>query len=77
MPHPYDKPSNSGIAGIRPKRSDWKKKVVRPLIDYGRRAKSPFDRTVTSSNNHKKRIIPGLDKKHKEFVQNWLESRSQ
>ena len=64
------KPSNSGVAGIRPKRNDWRTKTRRAILDYGRRKKGAMG---TKDIGTADRLgIPGLGSKPKKFVERFL-----
>jgi hypothetical protein len=71
----YDKPSNSGTYGMRPKRSDWKKKVTRPLVDFGRRAKSAFGRATKKYSKRKQYITPGLRGENRKFAEKFVRGK--
>jgi len=64
------KPSNSGVAGIRPKRNDWRTKTRQAILDYGRKKKSRhggfFVKDNTTSDGTS---IPGLGAGPKRFLE--------
>jgi hypothetical protein len=64
------KPSNSGIAGVRPKRSDWKTKTKRPGIDFGRRKKLGLGGSEKSP--YGETLAPGLGKKARKFMERFI-----
>ena len=64
------KPSNSGVAGIRPKRNDWRIKTHRSGVDFGRREK--LDLGGSESSSHGETLPPGLGKKAKKFVERFI-----
>jgi hypothetical protein len=64
------KPSNSGVAGIRPKRNDWRTKTHRAILDYGRRKGGMMGKADIGTAD--KLGIPGLGPKPRKFVERFL-----
>jgi hypothetical protein len=63
------KPSNSGVAGIRPKRTDWRTKTRRALVDFGRKKNLTKGR---EKSPHGESLPPGLGKGAKKFVERFM-----
>ena len=64
------KPSNSGVAGIRPKRNDWRTKTRRAILDYGRKKKGTFgSRDIGTAD---KVGLPGFGPGPKKFVEKFM-----
>lgn len=65
------KPSNSGVAGIRPKRNDWRTKTRRAILDYGRKKgfKMGGGKKLVTAD---KAGLPGFGPGPKKFVERFL-----